>query len=188
MEADIFLLLQRTLLDTNPYLLALTVVITLVHNVFEFLAFKNDIQFWKNRKSLEGLSVNSVLFGCFTSFIVLLYVFDNDTNTIVRISVGIGLLIDLWKVPKVVTISLDHTNKYMGIIPRINYIHKASYVQSNTNNYDRLAFKYLSWILFPLVLCYAVYSLIYNEHKGWYSFVLNMVYGFLLTFGKLQSH
>lgn len=32
---------KRTLLDTNPYLLLLTVAITLVHNVFEFLAFKN---------------------------------------------------------------------------------------------------------------------------------------------------
>lgn len=33
--------IKRTLLETNPYLLALTVVITLIHNVFEFLAFKN---------------------------------------------------------------------------------------------------------------------------------------------------
>jgi len=33
--------IKRTLLETNPYLLALTVIITLVHNVFEFLAFKN---------------------------------------------------------------------------------------------------------------------------------------------------
>ena len=39
--------LQRTLLDTNPYLLALTVVITLVHNVFEFLAFKNGKNIFK---------------------------------------------------------------------------------------------------------------------------------------------
>ena len=34
---------KRTLLETNIYLLALTIVITLVHNVFEFLAFKNGI-------------------------------------------------------------------------------------------------------------------------------------------------
>lgn len=38
--------LKRTLLDTNPYLLAITVVITLVHNVFEFLAFKNGTVFF----------------------------------------------------------------------------------------------------------------------------------------------
>lgn len=33
--------LKRTLLDTNPYLLAVTVCVSVVHSVFEFLAFKN---------------------------------------------------------------------------------------------------------------------------------------------------
>lgn len=47
-----------------------------------------------------------------------------------------------------------------------------------------MAFRYLSWILFPLLGCYAVYSLLYLEHKGWYSWVLSMLYGFLLTFGE----
>ena len=32
---------------------------------------------------------------------------DNDTNTVVRISVGIGLLIDLWKIPKIATITVN---------------------------------------------------------------------------------
>lgn len=50
--------------------------------------------------------------------------------------------------------------------------------------YDKLAFKYLGWMCFPLLVGYCIYSLIYNEHRGWYSFVLNMLYGFLLTFGK----
>jgi hypothetical protein len=145
-----------------------------------------DIQFWRNKKSLEGLSVNSVLFGCFTSLIVLLYVLDNDTNTVVKISVGIGLLIDLWKVPKVLNISIDYERKLLGLVPRPVFIYKTSYVQSHTDDYDRLAFKYLSWILFPLVIGYAVYSLIYVEHKSWYSFVLSMIYGFLLTFGFIM--
>lgn len=47
-----------------------------------------------------------------------------------------------------------------------------------------MAFRYLSWILFPLLGCYAVYSLLYLEHKGWYSWLLSMLYGFLLTFGE----
>ena len=29
-------------------------------------------------------------------------------------------------------------------------------------------------------------SVIYNEHKGWYSFVLGSSYGFLLTFGFIM--
>ncbi len=46
--------LKQAILDTNPYLLGLTFVVSLLHTVFEFLAFKNDIQFWRSRKSLEG--------------------------------------------------------------------------------------------------------------------------------------
>jgi hypothetical protein len=63
----------------------------------------SDIQFWRTRKSLEGLSVRSVFFNIFQSFIVLLYIFDNEANTMVRISVCVGILIELWKVPKVLT-------------------------------------------------------------------------------------
>nr|XP_054319617.1 putative lipid scramblase CLPTM1 isoform X5 [Pongo pygmaeus] len=139
------------LLETNPYLLALTIIVSIVHSVFEFLAFKNDIQFWNSRQSLEGLSVRSVFFGVFQSFVVLLYILDNETNFVVQVSVFIGVLIDLWKITKVMDV--------------------------------RMAFRYLSWILFPLLGCYAVYSLLYLEHKGWYSWVLSMLYGFLLTFG-----
>lgn len=33
--------LKETLLETNPYLLGLTIIISILHSVFEFLAFKN---------------------------------------------------------------------------------------------------------------------------------------------------
>jgi hypothetical protein len=74
----------------------------------------------------------------------------------------------------------------LGVFPRPVFVHKSSYVETNTNEYDRLAFKYLSWALFPLVVGYSIYSLLYLEHKGWYSWFLNMLYGFLLTFGFIM--
>lgn len=49
-----------------------------------------------------------------------------------------------------------------------------------------MAYKYLSWVIFPLFVGYAIYSLFYQEHKGWYSFILNMTYGFLLVFGFIM--
>lgn len=79
---------------------------------------------------------------------------------------------------------IDHNNKIFGFIPRIHLEDKKSYVQSSTRVYDQMAFKYLSWALFPLILAYGCYSLMYEEHKGWYSWVLGMLYGFLLTFGE----
>jgi hypothetical protein len=175
--------LKQAFLDTNPYLLGITVIVSIVHSVFEFLAFKNDIQFWRNRKTLEGLSVRSVFFNVFQSLIVLLYIMDNETNFIVKVSIFIGLGIEIWKIQKVVDIKINRENKWFGVLPRIQIQDKSTYTESHTKEYDQLAFKYLSWLLYPLLVCYAVYSVIYLEHRGWYSWVLSMLYGFLLTFG-----
>uniref|UniRef100_A0A646QJ20 Cleft lip and palate transmembrane protein 1 n=1 Tax=Hemiscolopendra marginata TaxID=943146 RepID=A0A646QJ20_9MYRI len=178
--------IKEAFIETNPYLLGITIAVSILHTIFELLAFKNDIQFWKNRRSLEGLSVRSVFFNVFQSLIVLLYVLDNETNTLVRISVFIGLIIDIWKIHKVVNIEINREEKFFGIFPRIRYSDKGSYVDSSTKVYDTMAFKYLSWLLFPLLIGYSVYSLLYMEHKGWYSWVLSMLYGFLLTFGFIM--
>lgn len=178
--------LKETLLETSPILLGVTFVVSITHSVFEFLAFKNDIQFWKDRKSLEGLSVRSIFFNLFQSVVVLLYVLDNDTSTLIRISLVIGLFIELWKIPKVVNIKLDRTRKLLGVIPRITFEDKGSYVESSTKQYDIMAYKYLGWVVFPLFVAYGIYSLLYQEHKGWYSFILNMMYGFLLAFGFIM--
>ncbi|XP_059485713.1 putative lipid scramblase CLPTM1 [Neocloeon triangulifer] len=177
--------LKEALLETSPYLLGLTFAISILHSIFEILAFKNDIQFWNNRKSLEGLSVRSVFFNVFQSTVVLLYVLDNDTNTVVRISCFVGLGIEIWKIHKVMDVKVGE-QKILGFIPRIEFKDKGSYVNSSTRQYDMMAYKYLSWALFPLLGGYCVYSLLYEEHKGWYSWVLSMLYGFLLTFGFIM--
>ena len=65
-----------------------------------------DIQFWRSRKTLEGLSVRSVFFNVFQSVVVLLYVMDNETNTVIVISCFVGLLIEIWKINKAVDIKV----------------------------------------------------------------------------------
>ncbi|CAF4515773.1 unnamed protein product [Rotaria sp. Silwood1] len=157
--------IKRALVETNPYLLIMTIIVSLIHTIFEILAFKKCI---------------------FQSFIVLLYVFDNETNTMVRISVFVGIIIELWKVPKIVNFQCLPNETWFGIIPKYKYVYKQSYKDTTTSEYDRMAFKYLSWILFPLVVGYACYLLMYHEQKSWYSFCLSTIYGFLLTFGFIM--
>ena len=98
-----------------------------------------DVQFWRSRKSLEGLSVQSVFFNVFQSFIVLLYIMDNETNFIVIVSVFVGLLIEMWKVTKVVVIKIDWENLIAGFLPRIRFIDQPSYAESSTKKYDRVS-------------------------------------------------
>lgn len=95
-----------------------------------------DIQFWNNRTSLEGLSVRSVFFNVFQSVVVLLYVLDNDTNMVVRISVFVGLLIEIWKIHKVTDIEVNHEEKWLGFIPKVRLTDKGSYAKSVTKEYD----------------------------------------------------
>lgn len=39
--------IKEAFLETSPYLLALTIIVSLLHSVFEFLAFKNGkVLFW----------------------------------------------------------------------------------------------------------------------------------------------
>jgi Cleft lip and palate transmembrane protein 1 (CLPTM1) len=52
---------KRILLEGNPIFLGITFAVTLLHSVFDVLAFKNDIGFWKDKKSVEGLSVRTIL-------------------------------------------------------------------------------------------------------------------------------
>jgi len=177
---------KEMMLESNPYLLGVTVVASLAHCVLEFFAFKNDIQFWNSRDSLAGLSVRSILFNAFTSVIVLLYCLDNETSNIIIGSSAIGLLIELWKITKVLNIKVDRTNKYFGVIPRLIFEDKSSYKDSETKAHDRAAFKYMSWALYPCLVGYFIYSLMYNEHKGIYSFILEVFYSFILMFGFIM--
>jgi len=57
---------------------------------------------------------------------------------------------------------------------------------SKTKEIDDLAMKYLSWVLYPLVFGYAVYSLIYQSHKSWYSWILSSLTGCVYTFGFIM--
>jgi len=75
-----------------------------------------DVQFWRSRRSLEGLSARSVLFGMFQSIVVFLYILDNDTNMVVIISVFVSLLIDCWKITKVVVFTVGYNKSYTYLI------------------------------------------------------------------------
>ena len=48
---------------------------------------------------------------------------------------------------------------------------------SDTKAHDEEAMAYLGRVIAPLAVGYASYSLLYNEHKSWYSWLLRAVVG-----------
>ncbi len=61
---------KRILLEGNPIFLGLTMIVSMLHSVFDMLAFKNDIGFWKNKKNVEGLSVRTISINCFCQVVI----------------------------------------------------------------------------------------------------------------------
>ncbi|KAF5469667.1 hypothetical protein F2P56_013722 [Juglans regia] len=174
--------LKRVFLEGNPYLLAITMVVSMLHSVFDFLAFKNDIQFWNKNKSMEGLSAKSVIVSFLCQLIVFLYLLDNDTSWMILASSGIGCCIEFWKIGKAMHIEIDRS----GRIPMLRFRDRESYAGNKTKEYDDMAMKYLSYVLFLLVACSSVYSLMYERHKSWYSWILSSLTSCVYMFGFIM--
>ncbi|KAJ6252775.1 cleft lip and palate transmembrane protein [Anaeramoeba flamelloides] len=172
--------LKKIFLETNPYLLGITITVSIFHSLFEFLAFKNDIMFWKNKKNLQGLSIRSIFIESFCQLIIFLYLMDNKTSWLVLLSSGVGVIIEFWKIKQVCNIQL------LKKFPFIKFTDKESYANSKTKEYDNQAMKYLSWASYPLLIGYSIYALIYQKHKSWYSWLLNSLVGAIYTFGFIK--
>eukprot|EP01114_Cavostelium_apophysatum_P019265 TRINITY_DN6158_c0_g1_i3.p1 TRINITY_DN6158_c0_g1~~TRINITY_DN6158_c0_g1_i3.p1 ORF type:complete len:586 (+),score=148.64 TRINITY_DN6158_c0_g1_i3:36-1760(+) len=177
-ESDEF---KRMILETNPYLLALTAVVTLLHSVFDFLAFKNDIHFWKNKKNLEGMSVRTLFLNLICQIIIFLYLLDDgETSWMIIISCGVGLAIEFWKLKKAVIIELDWSKSFP-----LTFKDRESYV-SKTREYDVMAMRYLSYVLYPLIVGYSMYALYYHTHKSWYSWIITSLSRCVYLFGFIM--
>uniref|UniRef100_A0A3B4BDF0 Lipid scramblase CLPTM1L n=1 Tax=Periophthalmus magnuspinnatus TaxID=409849 RepID=A0A3B4BDF0_9GOBI len=130
--------------DTNLYFLALTFFVAAFHLLFDFLAFKNDISFWKQKKSMVGMSSK------------------------------------VWKVKKAFKIQVC----WKGAKPTFLF-GKLDESEKRTEEYDTLAMKYLSYLLYPLCIGGAVYALVFLRYKSWYSWVINSLVNGVYAFGFL---
>jgi len=163
--------------DTNLILLLVTFGVSAIHLLFDFLAFKSDINFWRGKKSMEGLSRKTILWRAFSQTVIFFYLMDEETSLLVLIPAGVGALIEMWKVTKAlhVTFSISGGVKFG----------EDSKVEADTAELDSVAMKYLSWVLYPLCIGGAIYSLIYMPHKSWYSWTIQTTVNGVYAFGFL---
>ncbi|XP_034016932.1 cleft lip and palate transmembrane protein 1-like protein isoform X2 [Thalassophryne amazonica] len=166
--------------DTNLYFLALTFFVAAFHLLFDFLAFKNDISFWKQKKSMVGMSTKAVLWRCFSTIVIFLYLLDEQTSLLVLIPAGIGSVIEVWKVKKAFKIHVF----WKGGKPTFLF-GKSDESEKRTEEYDTLAMKYLSYLLYPLCIGGAIYALIFLRYKSWYSWLINSLVNGVYAFGFL---
>ena len=65
-------------------------MIGFLHILFDFLAFKNDVGFWKGREDLKGLSSRGIIASALQTLVIYLYLLDSESiNSIVLMTCAI---------------------------------------------------------------------------------------------------
>ncbi|VDO26402.1 unnamed protein product [Haemonchus placei] len=162
--------------DTSLYLLGITVFVSSIHLLFDVLSFKNDISFWRERESMVGLSSKALLWRCFSYTVIFFYLQDQETSLLVIVPAGISVLIEFWKLKKAFKVSFSWQGLKFG---------KHSAEEEETEAFDSEAMKYLAYLMTPLCIGGAIYSLMYVPHKSWYSWVLESMANGVYAFGFL---
>lgn len=189
---------KRLIADTNVTLLLITVMASVLHLLFEFLTFKNDVEFWRGNKDLTGLSVRALFMDFFSQTIILLYLIEKDSSLLMTIPAACGCLIALWKAQrgsglKFVKATEENTmffNKILRIVGvELQATRLRAAKQSKTKigdkkstskdlaalseETDQLATRLLGkYLMLPLVLAYTCHTLVNEEHSGWYSWFI----------------
>ncbi|KAI1375235.1 cleft lip and palate transmembrane 1 [Hypoxylon crocopeplum] len=183
-------IIKEMFLDTNPYLLGVTAVVSIAHLLLEMLAFGSDIAHYRKKKDNVGISVRSIFANVFMQAVIFLYLIDNSQNTSWMIlgSQGVGILIEFWKITTIVNVRVRPAPPGSLIPYRIAFEDKyqLSETEEKTKEYDEIAFKYMYIAGVPLIIGYAIWSLVYESHKSWYSYILTTLVGSVYAYGFLM--
>lgn len=173
--------IKSILFGTNIYLLFLTFLVTGLHMLFAVLAFKNDISFWRNRTTIAGLSLRSMVWRCISQGIVFAYLYDQRTSLLVLVTHGLSVIIEIWKVTKALRLNI----RWVGWRPRLE-LGTVTEEEKMSGAYDSQVMKHLMWLIGPCCVITAAYSLFFTKHISWFSWLLesvvNGVYAFDFIF------
>jgi len=201
--------LRRLIAETNVMLLAVTILASVFHLLFEFLTFKSDVDFWRGNTDLTGLSVRALFLDWASQVVILLYLIEMDSSLLMTVPTAVGMLIALWKCQrgaglKFVKCSGKNEGKswYNKIFEVFGYelcatrLRSAAASSSSDNSsettdlaalteqMDQLATRLLGkYFLLPLVVSYAIYSLMKEPHAGWYSWFITTASSFVYAIG-----
>jgi len=199
--------LRYMLTETHPYVLLLTLCVSLLHTLFDALAFKSDIQFWRELKTLRGLSTRGVVTSFICQIVVVAYLHHQETSKLVLFPAAFAVLLQAWKTYKVLTGSLlvvkvekkekeekegEEGEEGEKQIEAVRLKAEAKAIASKkeeeeglsvTQHYDRVAGTYLGQALYPLVVGSTLYSLFCARHSGNYDWFITSAVGAVYTFG-----
>lgn len=124
------------------------------------------------------MSFNTVLWRFFSQLIITLYLFDRNTSWLVLIPSAIATLIELWKIKKLSRL------EFIGFRLVRKPGHQSTELEKRTAELDSATIRALSiYVLPPLLISGSIYSILYNEHRSLYSWLIETLVNGVYAFG-----
>ncbi|KAG2520017.1 hypothetical protein BBO99_00009056 [Phytophthora kernoviae] len=165
--------LRSMVTDTHPILLAVTMTVSLLHLLFDWLAFRHDVSYWREKgDNVVGVSLRAMAAELGSQAVVLLYLVDQKSTLLVTAPQFISVLLLVWKVTKVWSaqrrqLAASPSAADNAASDKIDTMDKHSLrLLEETQRADSLATSHMLFLLAPLAAGYAVYSLLYVPHAG----------------------
>lgn len=169
-DSEEMLQLRDLFANTSPYLLIATLVVSVLHSIFEVLAFKNDVEFFQGCDTetlTRYVSVQSIAVGIVMQFLLLLYLWDESANFLVLGFNLVGIVIDVWKVQRAMKLAWTRRFGFLLVPSLVSKVER-----KKGDDFDTIAMKWLALLLTPPIVGYAMYSLLSQCHRSWYSYFL----------------
>lgn len=140
-----------------------------VELVSGFLAVKNDIAFWGSRRSdICGVSSTTVVLNAVAKLIVLLYLWDNNTESLFILVFVHRVIIEGWKVLRMLALGSRSTMTTNALV--------------ETDEADRQASRWVRARMEPVALTLAVYTLVWVPQRSWWSWLLGSLTNLVTLF------
>lgn len=165
--------------DERLYRFFLTQIISYLHMWFSYLAFRDEIRFYRGKNNMLGVSASTVITRLICSVIIFLYLVDGGgTSWVVLLSIFSECVVEAWKAFKLLQPTFTPTH-----FPFVSIRQLQTEKERETVEYDHIAMKYLAMVFYPLVAAWSLFALQNYEYKSWYSWLISNLANAVYTFG-----
>jgi hypothetical protein len=174
--------LRYFLRDEYLYRFVLTQIISFVHIWLDYLAFRDEIGFYRGKREFGGVSASSIVTRMVCSLIIFLYLMEGGgTSNVVLMSVGSGVAVDAWKAWKL--FQPQFIPSHFPFVVSFRKLSTFTSTEQKTRNFDRIAIAYLGLVLYPIVFGCALYARHHYSYTSWYSWLISNLANAVYTFG-----
>ncbi|KAI9596069.1 cleft lip and palate transmembrane protein 1-domain-containing protein [Syncephalis fuscata] len=186
---------RQMIANTDPLLLLATIVASVLHLLFEWLAFKEDVAHWSKLKNTAGVSKMAVVLEMVSRCVAVLFLWERrkDTSMIIIGGACVTAASEVWKVYRVLnappaTVSTTTFEKQKVTKDSTTNTTNTSELQITeaervSREADRQCRRTIGMACIPLMMGYAAWSLFYLKHTSFRAWAIDALMAAMYLLG-----